>query len=392
MWPDPPKAVRWGGDALLILFLATLMLDPTGTIAHMKDRVFILLFAYNLLLIRPSLRFAPHILLAFAALTLSLISATMQGNNLDLDEAMAQYKAFAPLLLLLWIRNYDYVRMSLAPAIATCLVVITIYCLCAYDERLEGAIYLYMKAHDDTAMMSHRYLMGHKVFAIYYKSFVALTFALYYYYHKLYDDPRRWYRHILPAAVLTAAFFISGTRATMLLPPFIAALVGYRAIGRLGRWRYALYPLLALFALAFLLLVAALAAEKGETSNSIKYAHLVSYKDLFSRHPLYMAIGQGIGTRFYSLGFHRFTFTTEWTYLELARQFGLFSLLLLATLLWPLRLMHRYRRRDYCFGLMGTYVAYLLVAGTNPLLMSSTGMAVVLTAYSAACVEERKKT
>jgi hypothetical protein len=31
---------------------------------------------------------------------------------------------------------------------------------------------------------------------------------------------------------------------------------------------------------------------------------------------------------------------------------------------------------------MGTYIAYLFIAGTNPLLISSTGMLMVLSAYS----------
>ncbi len=383
---------QWCGNALLFLFFLVLMLDPTGTILHVKDKVFIVVVAYNVFFFRPNFRFLPHIMLVFAAVTCSFLSGLLQSNGVDMDEALAVYKAFAPLILLLWVHHYDFIRVSLFPSLITALVVITIYCFCAYDERIEGAIYMYMKSHDDTAMMSHRYLLGVKVFAIYYKSFVTLTFALFYYYYRIYNHRKHWYFTIIPVAILTFAFLASGTRATMLLPFFVLGLVGYRTIGKLRRWKYAFYPMLVVFAIAFIAMIVVLASERGEVSNSIKYGHLISYEHLFEHNPLYMLVGQGIGTRFYSQGFHRLTYTTEWTYIELIRQYGLFSILILFTLFYPLLQMWRYHKDSYCFGLMGTYVAYLLVAGTNPLLVSSTGMVVVLNAYSAACMEEKKAT
>ncbi len=389
---DLHKIRQWGGNTLLFLFILVLMLDPTSTILHLKDKVFIVVVAYNIVFFRPSFRFLPHIMLVFAAVTCSLVSGMLQGNGIDMDEALSVYKAFAPLILLLWVHHYDYIRVSLAPAIITALVVCAIYGLSSYDERFEGAIYLFMKEHDNTAMMSHRYLLGIKVFAIYYKSFVALTFALFFYYYKIYNDRKHWYLTIFPVTILTFAFLVSGTRATMLLPFFVIAIVGYRSIGKLRRWKYAFYPMLMLFAIVFVVMIIVLASERGEASNTIKYGHLISYQHLFEHNPLYMLVGQGIGTRFYSQGFHRMTFTTEWTYLELLRQYGLFSIPILFTILFPLKQMWQHRRNSFCFGLMGTYVAYLLVAGTNPLLFSSTGMIIILSVYSYINMEEKYET
>ncbi len=377
-----PKLRQWGGNVLFTLFFLVLMLDPTSTILHLKDKFFILVVGYNLLFFRPSFRFLPHIFLVYVAVTCSFISGQLQGNGMDMDEALAVYKAFAPLLLLLWAHRYDLVKLTLLPAIVTALVVCVLYGLCSYDDLYEGAIYYFMKTHDNTAMMSHRYLLGVKIFAIYYKSFVSLSFALFYFYYKLYNNPRRWYLTLLPVLILTFAFLVSGTRATMLLPFFVAGLVGYRSIARMRRWKYAFYPALVLFGLAFVLMVVVLASEKTEASNIIKYGHLISFQHLFEHHPLYLLVGQGIGTSFYTIGFHKMTVTTEWTYLELLRQYGLFALLVLFAILYPFKSMWQHRRDSYCFGLMGTYFAYLLVAGTNPLLFSSTGMILVLCAYS----------
>ncbi len=377
---------------MLFLFILVLMLDPTSTILHIKDKVFIVVVAYNIIFFRPSFRFFPHIMLVFAALTCSFVSGQLQGNAMDMELVLAEYKAFSPLILLLWVHHYDFIRVSLYQALITAMVVIAIYGFSTYDERFEGAIYAFMREHDNTAMMPHRNLLGVKIFAIYYKSFVALTFALYYYYYKIYNHPKHWYLTIIPVAILTFAFLVSGTRATMLLPFFVLALVGYRSIGQLRRWKYAFYPMLALFAVAFVVMVIVLASETTEASITIKYGHLISYKELFEHNPLYMIVGQGIGTRFYTVGFHYLTNLTEWTYLELIRNYGLFSLLILFTLLYPFSQMWRYRKDSFCFGMMGTYIAYLLMAGTNPLLFSSTGMIVILSIYSYINMEEKFET
>ncbi len=375
---------QWGGNLLFTLFILTVMLDPTNTVLGLKSKAFALVVAYNVAFFRPSFKFLPHIVIVIAAVTISYILAVLQGNSPDMDTVVDSYLAFAPLLLLLWVHHYDVVRLSLFPAICVALVVVCIFAASSYDERLEGAIYYFMKQHDHMVMMTHRYLMGVKVFGIYYKSFVCLMFALfYYYYHLRYAERHKWL-YALPAALFTFAFFLSGTRATMVFPFFMMVVVGYQSVVRMRAAKYVFYPVLLIGVICFLGLVLMLAMERGEESNAIKYAHLTSYKELFVQHPLYILLGQGVGTRFYSAGFHRLTFTSEWTYLELIRQYGVFCVLILITLLYPFRMLWRFRKESFILGAMCTYSAYLLVAGTNPLLFSSTGMHVLLCFYSVA--------
>ncbi len=388
-----PTIRQWGGNTLLFLFILVVMLDPTNTILGVKDKVFILLVAYCMVFYKPSLRFLPHLLFVFVSVACSFCLGHMQsGGAVDMEEVLSICKAFSPLILLLWVHHFNFVKVSIVPAMLTALVVLVIYCCCAYDEKLEGAIYLYMKMHDYTVRMTHRYILGFRVFGIYYKSLVALCFPLFFLLDKLYNEPRHRILRFLPAALVSFAFLVCGTRATMMLPFFLFALVSYRSLERLKQWRYVLYPLLGLFVVMFVALIMIMAAEKTEASNVIKYGHLVSYKHLFEHNPLYMLIGQGIGTRFYSQGFHRLTLTTEWTYLELLRQYGLiFSIPLLFTLLYPMYGFWKRRKDIFCFGALGTYLAYFLIAGTNPLLVSSTGIIVVLCAYSLLCCVERKE-
>ena len=187
---------------------------------------------------------------------------------------------------------------------------------------------------------------------------------------------------ILAIAFLSFAFFVSGTRSSMLLPFFMIGFVSYSSISRLRQAKYYVYPILCFFGVLFLLFIAILAMEKTEASNLIKYAHLTSYANLFTEHPLYLLFGQGPGTMFYSIGFGRYTTVTEWTYLEMIRNYGVFCIPMLCVILLPIRVFWKQRRNNYTFGIMGTYIAYLFIAGTNPLLISSTGMLMVLSAYS----------
>jgi hypothetical protein len=123
----------------------------------------------------------------------------------------------------------------------------------------------------------------------------------------------------------------------------------------------------------------------GEEANAIKYAHVLSYIDLFAAHPLVLLIGQGLGGGFYSGGFGEITYMTELGYLELIRFFGVPLFCIIVWLLfYPLFFYLRNRayiaHKDKFVYL--SYGLYLFCIGTNPLLINSTGMIVLVVVYS----------
>ena len=85
---------------------------------------------------------------------------------------------------------------------------------------------------------------------------------------------------------------------------------------------------------------------------------------------------------FYSSGFLRVTNLTEWTYLELIRYFGILALVIIYIFYRPLVNLWKNFQNNLSYTLFWAYLAYLLIAGTNPLLLSSTGMVVLLIVYS----------
>ena len=119
------------------------------------------------------------------------------------------------------------------------------------------------------------------------------------------------------------------------LPFSLLGISIFNTVSQGRRAKYFIYPLLVLIGCAFLFLIFLLVTEKGEASNAIKFGHLPSYWQLFNDHPEYLLIGQGPATSFYTEGFHEMTLQTEWTYLELLRNYGLLSLPILGVFAYP---------------------------------------------------------
>ncbi|MCH5182277.1 MAG: hypothetical protein J1F06_06550, partial [Prevotellaceae bacterium] len=331
---------------------------------------------------RPDFRMAPFALLPFAAIALSFVSAQMQGNTLDEEFLMGGIKSFAVLLLLPWVRHYDMLRLTLVAGLVFSVVAVGLFVAACASDPVQLAIFVYVKAHNDMIMMTHRTFLGFRFFGMYYKSLISIVLAFSCLCYRWINDCGRKVRRTIAVGLMFSAFVVSGTRATILAPFLLIGLCVYLRLQQTRYTRYFCYPLLAVGFLLFLFLVFSLASESGEASNVIKYGHLTSYAALFAEHPEYILVGQGLGSSFYSVGFHGMAVQTEWTYFELLRTFGLFSLPILAVLLYPLKALWAWRRDSLVLCIMLAYCEYLLVAGTNPLLMSSTGMLVLLTIYS----------
>lgn len=379
------KDIHWrqaGGECLFSLLILVVVLDPTNTVLHLKDIVFVGLVGYNMVCFKPDVKYLPHILTVYAVVLAGAVLGEMQGTNVDEEMLIGTLKGFSPLVLLLWVRQYDVIRLTYVPVLIVSVLFTLLYLLVCSNELIEIFVFEYVRAHNKMIMMTHRSFLGVKVFGMYYKSIISFVFALYFFYYNVWNEKHHRIRNALACFFLTFSFVVSGTRATMLLPFAMLGFVAYRSVIHRPKVRYFLFPLLAAFAVAFLILVGSLAGETGESSNMIKYGHLTSYALLFENHPECLFFGQGPGAVFYSEGFHNWVSQTEWTYLELLRNYGLLALGIIVILLIPLCRLWRYRSRQQVVGMMGAYVAFLLVAGTNPLLVSSTGMIVILAIYS----------
>lgn len=371
------------GNGLFFLLILLFLIDPTNSIFHLKNIVFILLFSFNVVFYKADFVKARYFFYAIFAVSISFVVANLRGTIIDLVELKGIYTAFVPLLLLPWIDRYDVLRLSRIPVLITAAIVVILFWLIFFNPIIESAVYSFVWSHDNTIMMSHRYFLGMRFFGMYCKSTVAMLPVFCIAVYNVVTPSKRNLIDFLLVIFLLHLFLISGTRSTTLLPLllFVAILFVYCRNKRF--FNYVFYPaaLLAVLAIVFILL--RLLMEKSEASNLVKYAHLTSYLGLFERNPSYILFGQGPATYFYSEGFRHMTNITEWTYIELIRCYGLFSIVILYIIIKPLFvLFKRINRSDVVIAFILGYLLYLVIAGTNPLFLSSTGMLVVLTIYS----------
>lgn len=367
---------------LFFLLLLAVMVDPTNVVFHLKDIAFIVLVMFNIVFYKPVLTYLPYIFLPYVALVLSYISSTLLGTPIDNSFFMGMMKGFSMLILLLWVPYYDILKLAKITTLITCIIATTLFIAVISNELIEDVVYQYMSNNNAMVIMSHRYFLGVDIFGMYYRSLISTVLPFYLFCYELFVKRTHVIWNIICVAIITFAFLISGTRSTMLLPFALIGLAFYQG-ARNTKWiKKLIYPMLCVLACCFLLLVYKLATEKGETSNTIKYAHLISYHRQFDYFPIYYIIGQGTGSWLFSAGFRSSVTQTEWTYLELLRMCGVFMLLIMTTLLYPLFAMQKYFKKDITLGIAISYGLFIFISGTNPLLISSTGMAVVLMAFA----------
>ncbi len=371
------------GSILFFVFILVVMADPTNTIFHKKDITFILVVAYNMLVFRPNLNKLPYILLMFCAIAIPWLFSNMQMNNIDWDETVATLKAISPTLLLLWVDKYDLIKLSRGPVVLCCFVVSLVYIFMQSNPHIESMVWRFVSNSDYPFVMARRTILGQEIFAFYLKSTVSFLFVAAYYMLGLMDKKRFNIFNVIFFIFILFNFLVSGTRSTMLAPFFLFIVIAFKVYKNSKYMKYIMFPMIFFVAIVFLFIVYAAATETNEYSNAIKYGHLGSYATLFAENPLYLILGQGPGTSFYSEGFDDTVYVTEWTYLELIRCYGIFSLIIIFVFCKPLKTFWIYRNCDnFVYCMFWTYITYLFIAGTNPLLMSSTGMITLLMAYS----------
>lgn len=136
--------------------------------------------------------------------------------------------------------------------------------------------------------------------------------------------------------------------------------------------------------LALLYFFKTLSFAETDESSTIKSGHLDSYVLLFRQHPQYLIWGSGLGSTFYTSGTKAVASQTELTYLDLIRWFGIpLTIVIFVILLYPVLQMYFSRTRHLNNRyIIIAYWGYLFIVGTNPLLVSSTGMLVIVIMYS----------
>jgi len=114
---------------------------------------------------------------------------------------------------------------------------------------------------------------------------------------------------------------------------------------------------------------------------ALRQGHASSVMTLMSKHPLYLLVGQGAGTEFYSTGTHNWESRMEVDHVDAVRQYGLFWFLIFSWLCGrtAVRLIRsgEPEKKANGWALASMYV----VGGTNPALMTPLFMFYLAVCY-----------
>lgn len=377
---------------LVALLLVDVMVDPNNLIFHAKYVLFILVFLVwfprwysEKSRIPAKLGFAMifiGLFMPFYALSVGIINGAL--HNLPLGK-LVYFNSFFFFLMALVVASEKVDLTVLFNRSSLLIVAMTLglYAALIFDPQGFGSLYKYFVVNKGAAIYSLRTYGNMPLLMIFYKTSPLLVFPLSYYLYRIFIDSSKKapFSHYLLILLTAVTLFLSGTRANLLsLILIVIFYLGFFVYRKSKSW----FVLVAGFGLVIFLLVFPslwnILMSRHETSNIIKFGYFSSYADYFNGHLLSLIFGQGIGGRFFAHGLHEYMDVTELTYIELIRVWGIpITAIFGVILIWPLVMQIRTKKLNHLFI---AYLAYLFIAGTNPLLLSSTGMLVLVYVFS----------
>ena len=147
-----------------------------------------------------------------------------------------------------------------------------------------------------------------------------------------------------------------------------------------------LTPIFFICSICLMILYSVLPYLLTDSDMIIRASALDAYGALFRNDSLKVLFGEGYGTEIYVAARGELSITTEWSFFEMMRWYGLFGLIaFIAVLGYPLKRLIKAKRRWIVFGTAG----FLTIAFTNPLLYTTTSMVVYILLYYECFMEKR---
>lgn len=374
------------------LLLVDVMVDPNNLIFHAKYVLFALVFVIwftkrmsKKLIVPKKLWFAVVFIsffMPFYALSIGLMNGFLHNTPVG---TLVYFNSFFFFLIVLVTVSE---RIDLTPlfnysSLLIVLITLGFYLVLIFNTRLFGSLYQYFVMDKQVAVYALRNYGEVTLLMIFYKTSPLLVFPLSYYLYQILIEKRKKISlfHCVLVILIAVTLFLSGTRANLLSLFLIIIFYFIFYAYRKSRLWFVLLGSLGLL-IVFLTLpsFSKLLLNQHEASNAIKFSYISSYINYFAHHIMSFIWGQGIGGAFFSAGLQRFINVSELTYLELIRIWGFpIAILFVGILVLPLLKEIKAKKLSHLFI---AYMAYLFIAGTNPLLLSSTGMLVLVYVFT----------
>jgi len=373
-------------EGTLLLFIASTLFDPADLVVGLKVELFLACWAFAALdvVMRRERVLLPTGLvlstLTFVAIPTASILVYLVSDGGEPFQGFAILKGY--LLITLGLVLYA-ARIKLLPHLCAMLTLLTLSILgVSALLTVQPGLYAPLQiAGAVTGMMvltERDYGGGLVMQQVYFVTSPMLTISIAYYLDQAWRTGRTRSRtyYTLLALLSCAGMFVAGSRNNMLVALLLPVAI-YVVNSRRKATALVLSSLALLLGVMSYLEQIRTLLNPNELSNSIKLGLLRDYGALFTQ-PSVLFIGQGLGAYHYWTARGWEDFTSELTYLEMLRNFGVIGAsIMLGILIYPLIyafvIDRTYQHRNVVMG----YGFYLLICASNPNMFSSMGMLIL---------------
>ena len=364
-------------STFLLLFI--IVFDPTNVVLGIKNYCFVFFIICNWKNISGKYIIIPIIFLMSFFVSWSV--AFLFDIKTDLSITIWNIKSFLFLAILLFTSNKKLFFLSLFYKVTLWLsifVCVLTFGILTLGEPIKTSFEQIIRALDGFYMYGYRDFYSIKYFVLFYRTSSMCVISLGTALICLFKSKHP--KYFIHSLIFTLALFFSGTRANILScflmilgVYFFHILFNKKCIG----FAIFIFEVLFLFGLFLIYLL----LNQGDNSSGIKQNHLQSFWNYFKTLPLPVLLyGSGAGAIFFSVGRNEFTSLTELSYMELLKNYGfLQTIFLLGCIGFPFIKIARskFYSRFEKLSFIWSYLAYLFIAGTNPLLIGSTGLTTI---------------
>lgn len=351
----------------LFFFVVLIMIDPTDGILHVKTFAFVILMILTILSGMCNFSQKPaHTFTAIViAASISVITGLIIGN-LDINNSISYLRTLLFLLIFLplstlSIEQIQKINYLVGIILAVGIIIIYIFML---QGRIDFEIIYEMNQQNrDTILISNRSLLGYEGLMFFYKSMPFLIIPLAQAVRK---------KNILLSILLFIPILIGMSRTPVICAAFTVLYVLFQQF----KSKSLKYILVFVSICCFVNLVQEMIfGESSSSGDVIKYR---TATDLITQS---LPLGYGVGVKYFSASRGEWVTNSEVTYFEMIYQYGwVLALYVMYKFIQPGVKLLNNKTSPELRDLGVAYLMYLVIAGTNPLLINSTGL------YVFACV------
>ncbi|MCD9486613.1 hypothetical protein [Photobacterium iliopiscarium] len=354
----------------VFIFTLVIFLDPSGLMLKLKTPMFMvvmIIWISRLLQIKrinPSLLTISYFFISFGLFGVCL--GIINGGDFPFLISMmsALLFIFCSFFMYEYECEFDKSIIISTLVLLCCFFIISIiYIIPSLYGKFQNVIY-YLNYDVKNTMITYRDFLGFRVPMIYFKSIILLIIPI-----ALFSEKLEYKKNIIIMSLCLFVLFVSGTRTNMVISIVILfSIVFYKTKSKvvIGYFLMIIVPMFIYIAFYIIIM-------KDNGDNSTKMDDLLGYVNLL-RSNNFIFYGEGFGSYFYSPAHGKNVLLTELVYFDIFRWFGIIpSIIFFLLLNIPNFIFLKHKK----YNLFGCYSGYLIVMGSNPLLLSSTGMFII---------------